>query len=239
MKKTNAITDDWRTLTLSEDLNETEIKKLTFSYCAAHALLGFHNEITKSLKELAKHGHSIGRDALPKFSRFKHNSEPSAIRLMRTSSEVFGPRGDEKNSARQQWLAKIINYRGNRFNNLFTGAVATLYHSEDTGMIDFISNYLDSPNDKNFYQFLLTLNVLMFSLFSHVSAIAMASMIFAEPFWNVINSDEHYLDLYKYIMPLRDRLEHGQGKSIYLTMKLFNRCLTGQRCFLKQLKILK
>jgi hypothetical protein len=29
---------------------------------------------------------------------------------------------------------------------LFTGAVATLYHSED--MIDFISNYLDSPNDK-------------------------------------------------------------------------------------------
>ena len=106
------------------------------------------------------------------FSRFKHNSEPSAIRLIRTSSGVFGPRGDEKNSARQQWLAylslknkssKIINYRGNRFNNLFTGAVATLYRSEDTGMIDFISNYLDSPNDKNFYQFLLTLNVLMFS----------------------------------------------------------------------------
>ena len=80
---------------------------------------------------------------------------------------------------------------------MFTGAVATLYHSEDTGMIDFISNYLDSPNDKNFYQFLLTLNVLMFSLFSHVSAIALASMIFVEPFWNVINSDKHYLDLYK------------------------------------------
>ena len=34
-----------------------------------------------------------------------------------------------------------------------------------------------------------------------------ASMIFTEPFWNVINSDEHYLDLYKYIIPLRDRLE--------------------------------
>jgi hypothetical protein len=30
MKKTNAITDDWRTLKLSEDLNETEIKKLNF-----------------------------------------------------------------------------------------------------------------------------------------------------------------------------------------------------------------
>jgi hypothetical protein len=54
MKKTNAIIDDWRTLKLSEDLNETEIKKLNFFYCAAHVLLGFHNEITKSLKELAK-----------------------------------------------------------------------------------------------------------------------------------------------------------------------------------------
>jgi uncharacterized protein YcbK (DUF882 family) len=30
MKKTNAIIDDWRTLKLSEDLNETEIKKLNF-----------------------------------------------------------------------------------------------------------------------------------------------------------------------------------------------------------------
>jgi ribosomal protein L30E len=59
MKKTNAITDDWRTLKLSEDLNETEIKKLNFFYCAAHALSGFHSEITKSLKELAKHGHYI------------------------------------------------------------------------------------------------------------------------------------------------------------------------------------
>ena len=32
MKKTNAIIDDWRTLKLSEDLNETEIKKLNCSF---------------------------------------------------------------------------------------------------------------------------------------------------------------------------------------------------------------
>jgi hypothetical protein len=67
---------------------------------------------------------------------------------------------------------------------LFTGAVATLYHSED--MIDFISNYLDSPNDK-----LLSVlaDIKCSDVLSHVSAIALASMIFAEPFWNVINSD--------------------------------------------------
>ena len=44
-------------------------------------------------------------------------------------------------------------------------------------------------------------------MFSLMCAIALASMIFSESFWNVINSDEHYLDLYKYIIPLRDRLE--------------------------------
>lgn len=67
----------------------------------------------------------MGRDSLPKFFRFKDNSEPSAVRLIRTVSEMLGPRGDEKNGVRQKWLAylsiknkpsKIINYRGNRFN---------------------------------------------------------------------------------------------------------------------------
>ncbi|VDI62735.1 aubergine [Mytilus galloprovincialis] len=148
MKKTNEIIDEWRKLKLTEDLNENDISKLNFFYCSAHVLLGFHNEITKSLQELAKQNPPIGRDSLPKFSRFKHNSEPSSIRLIRMASEVLGPRGDEKNGARQEWLAylalkqkssMIINYRGNRFNNLFTGAVSILNHSED--IIDFISNY--------------------------------------------------------------------------------------------------
>ena len=210
MKKTNEIIDEWRKLKLTEDLNENDISKLNFFYCSAHVLLGFHNEITKSLKELAKQNPPIGRDSLPKFSRFKHNSEPSSIRLIRMASEVLGPRGDEKNGARQEWLAylalkqkssMIINYRGNRFNNLFTGAVSILNHSED--IIDFISNYRENPNDK--LQSVLA-DIKCPDVLSHVSAIAIASMILAEPFWNVINSDEHYLDLYKFIIPLRDRL---------------------------------
>ncbi|CAC5425463.1 unnamed protein product [Mytilus coruscus] len=170
----------------------------------------FHNKITKSLKELAKQTPPFGRDLLPKISRFKHNSEPSSIRLIRMGSEVLGPRGDEKNGARQEWLAylalkqkssMIINYRGNRFINLFTGAVSILNHSED--IIDFISNYRENPNDK--LQSVLA-DIKCPDVLSHVSAIAIASMILAEPFWNVINSDEHYLDLYKFIIPLRDRL---------------------------------
>ncbi|CAC5359998.1 unnamed protein product [Mytilus coruscus] len=184
MKKTNEIIDEWRKLKLTEDLNENDISKLNFFYCSAHVLLGFHNEITKLLKELAKQTPPIGRDSLPKFSRFKHNSEPSFIRLIRMASEVLGPRGDEKNGARQEWLAylalkqkssMIINYRGNRENS----------------------------NDK--LQSVLA-DIKCPDVLSHVSAIAIASMILAEPFWNVINSDEHYLDLYKFIIPLRDRL---------------------------------
>ncbi|CAC5378127.1 unnamed protein product [Mytilus coruscus] len=175
-----------------------------------HTKTGFHNEKTKSLKELANQTPPIGRDSLPKFSRFKHNSEPLSIRLIRMASKVLGPRGDEKNGARQEWLAylalkqkssMIINYRGNRFNNLFTGAVSILNHSED--IIDFISNYRENPNDK--LQSVLA-EIKCPDVLSHVSAIAIASMILAEPFWNVINSDEHYLDLYKFIIPLRDRL---------------------------------
>jgi hypothetical protein len=68
-----------------------------------------------------------------------------------------------------KWLAylslknkssKIINYRGNRFNNLFTGAVATLYHSED--MIDFISGRASLPMEwlcfaKSFNDFVISL----------------------------------------------------------------------------------
>jgi presenilin-like A22 family membrane protease len=38
---------------------------------------------------------------------------------------------------------------------------------------------------------LIYVQVLCSDVLSHVSAIALASMIFAEPFWNVINSDEH------------------------------------------------
>lgn len=43
---------------------------------------------------------------------------------------------------------------------------------------------------------------------SQVAAIAIASLLFADPFWCLINSNEHYLDLYKFFIPLNDRLKN-------------------------------
>jgi hypothetical protein len=45
MKKTNEIFDEWR-----QDLDESDISALNCFYCSGHVLLGFHNEITKTLK---------------------------------------------------------------------------------------------------------------------------------------------------------------------------------------------
>jgi hypothetical protein len=50
----------------------------------------------------------LGRDKNPKFSKLK-SSEPPALRLIRMASECLGPRGDEQNGARQQWLTYMIN----------------------------------------------------------------------------------------------------------------------------------
>jgi hypothetical protein len=58
-------------------------------------------------------------------------------------------------------------------------------------MIDFISNYLDSPNDK-----LLSVlaDIKCSDVLSHVSAIALASMIFAEPcLLTTVSMDEHII----------------------------------------------
>lgn len=145
----------------------------------------------------------MGRDSLPKFFRFKDNSEPSAVRLIRTVSEMLGPRGDEKNGVRQKWLvylsiknkpSKIINYRGNRFNNLFTGAVTIVHHHDD--IIDFLTNFIDSRNLK--LESVLA-DIQCSNVMSQVAAIAIASLLFADPFWCLINSNEHYLDLYKFL----------------------------------------
>ncbi|KAL5007846.1 hypothetical protein ScPMuIL_016652 [Solemya velum] len=149
MKKTNVILDEWRTNQLKKDHTQSGIEKLNFFYCTAHVLLGFHNQILKDLKTV--HKDLIGRDLMPRFARFKNSSEPPAVRLIRTASEVLGPRGDEKN-----------------------GSV----------LADVVSN----------------------EVLSQVAALALVSIIIAEPFWSVANSNEHYLDLYKFICPLHDKL---------------------------------
>ncbi|KAK3770798.1 hypothetical protein RRG08_036400 [Elysia crispata] len=69
----------------------------------------------------------LGRDKSNTFSHFASSGETAAFRVIRTTSDVFGPRGDEKNGCREDWLAycdtheiksQFTTYRSNRFNNI-------------------------------------------------------------------------------------------------------------------------
>jgi len=175
-------------------------------YCSAHVLLGFHSQIEKDIRNFQKTLGPIGRDLDKKFSNFKNNSEPPSFRLIRMTCECLGPMGDEKNGARQQWLAycSMINkksvvqsYRGNRFNNIFEGARQIMYHKDD--IIDFLTNHIESPNLK--LQSIL-LDLKCDTVFMQVVCLAAVGCYITIPFWNLVNSKEHYVELYKFFQPL-------------------------------------
>lgn len=210
MKRTNIILDEWRKHELSQVLEPNEIHNVEFLYCAAHVLLGFHNKIDQKLREQEKINCPTGRDTNVKFNKFK-NTEPAVLRTIRTGSDVLGPRGDEKNGVREQWLAymrihgkrsQIISYRSNRFDNIFIGALSFVIHHDD--IIDFLGNYIDSPNLK--LQSVL-LDLKSDNIYHHLLALSLIGCIISNPYWNLINSEEHHLDLYKYIQPLHTKLQ--------------------------------
>ena len=75
-------------------------------YCMAR-VLGFHTYSSESLFALQKEVESkdetkLGRDANPLFKFFR--SENVAVRLIRMTSQIFGPNGDEKCGIRDKWL---------------------------------------------------------------------------------------------------------------------------------------
>ena len=83
---------EWRKDVLSDDNIETH-----FLYCNAHFSLGLLSAAEKALNEVEKHLVSeegpLGRDKLPKFFNFNSSKESAALRAIRTSANVLGPRG--------------------------------------------------------------------------------------------------------------------------------------------------
>ena len=71
-----------------------EVPLLHFLYCSAHVLLGFHSELDSNLQELDK--------AEGVLNTIK---ESKAVKTIRRVCELFGPRGDERNGRREDWLA--------------------------------------------------------------------------------------------------------------------------------------
>ncbi|CAG2193810.1 unnamed protein product [Mytilus edulis] len=175
-------------------------------------LLQLNQDNEKVLKQKQKKEDRKNRqDSNPAFKNYRQNSEPAAFRAIRTVSECLGPNGDAKNGARQQWLAycKMLNkkshinsYRSNRFNNLYDGANYVLIHKND--IIDFLNIHICDPN--------LKLKSVLCELscekvYTHIVCLAAIGRYVTSPFWNLVNSNEHYLDLYKFFNPLYKRME--------------------------------
>ena len=117
-----------------------EISSLFFIYCSTHALLGFHTSVNSTLKQCSP----------------TQNDESEAVRTIRIVCELCGPRGDERNGRREDWLcysgllgnvSSIPSYRGIRFNNLLAGAVGMISHIDD--IQTFINDYVEYPNAKS------------------------------------------------------------------------------------------
>ena len=86
-------------------------------------------------EEYVEEGEKLERDGKSNFSKFSGATECGAILLIRTASEVVGPRGDERSGCREESLAfcslkgvksLFSSYRSNRFNNFFQNASALL-----------------------------------------------------------------------------------------------------------------
>ena len=115
-------------------------------YCNAHYLFGLSRASEAVLKTEEKSMTAatggrmtaatggLGRDALPKFNHFKSACETATSRVIRTASDIFRPRGDEKNGCRAEWQgfceingrkSTVPCYRSNRFNCYFECAMST------------------------------------------------------------------------------------------------------------------
>ena len=135
---------DSKMLKYKVDLLGGEDCTIHFLFCNAHFLLALSTAAEEAIRSIEEsyqeEGGKLGRDGKSSFARFSAASECAAIRLVRMASEVLGPRGDERNGCREEWLAfcsahnkrsLFSSYRSNRFNNLFQNASALLFHKDD------------------------------------------------------------------------------------------------------------
>jgi hypothetical protein len=204
--------DRYRTQVLGQVESDSEVgTTLHFLYCNAHFLLGLSSSCEGVLKKFEETlanelGHPLGRNAQAKFSRFSRGSESCVARYIRTACDSFGPRGDEKNGCRKEWVAfcteknvksEITSFRMNRFNNFFQGAASLIHHQGQ--IIEYLSNYRESLNLK-------LESVLHDAKCCQVQALVMAVAILyykvTGPFWLLLESDTEYVDQYLYVQEM-------------------------------------
>ena len=173
---------------------------IQFLYCNAHFLISLADETEKAVKFQEagienESGRKLGRDAQPAFKTWS-SSETSAFRLLRTAADALGPRRDEKNACREEWLAycdrfefksQFTSFRSNRFNNIFENAIALLFHFKE--IPHFLNDCACHMNKK--------LQSICFDLqdkniVSIITAIALLATYLTSPYWALMNSKTPY-----------------------------------------------
>ena len=175
---------------------------LHYLFCNAHFLLGLSNASESALRNIESGLGPLGRDNNAQFGRFQGSAESACARYVRTACDVLGPRGDEKSGCRMEWesicseqfqkKSHVTSFRMNRFNNFFQGAAALYYHRHE--IQDFLGNYKDKLN--------LKLQSVLFDCISKdlqnlARALGIIYFKITGPFWQLLQSETNYSDLYK------------------------------------------
>lgn len=200
---------------LSTFVNSTLGQDITMHFlkCNAHFLLGLSKSCESSLKiieeELIKQlDRKLGRDTLLKFKHFRNN-EPATSRVIRLASSLMGPRGDEKNGCRAEWLSFLENkslltsYRSNRFNCFFVSAAAVIHHLQEmktflhSGLLGHSNLKIDS----------LAEDIKDSNLLALVCAVALLYIALTGPFWKLLESEKKYYELFVYIQRMESCME--------------------------------
>ena len=206
-KKSNKILNEWRDEVLASNTSEKVHSAVESFHCTAHVLLGFHSGAEKELKkqqvELSSN-HPLGRDSLPQFNFWR--KDLAASRVVRTTSELFGPVGEhtgvrdlwESHCAENGIKSHISNYRDNRFNCLFENAAHITLHLTD---LLTVLSLVKAPNQK---VVAVSADLKSKRLMDLVLALALMHIHVTGPFWQMCEFGAvKYIDLgCKYIQPL-------------------------------------
>ena len=185
--------------------------QLTFLYCNAHFLLGLSNacltafkEVESSIKE--ETNEAIGRDKSNQFFKFIGDSETSVKRLIRIACDILGPRGDQKNGYRVEWVefckgkSVIPCFKSNCFNCFFEASTAIIHQYKD------IKNFLTSgvlSENVNLKVKSLAADFQDNKLLSCICSLVLLFLKVTGPYWKLINSSVPYSDFHKYVKELQ------------------------------------
>lgn len=205
---------------------------MLFLHCNAHFLLGLSRACDIAVKSVEKEDGKLGRDKLPKFSSVR-KAENSASRVIRTAADILGPRGDDRNGCRAEWLghceetnrrSQVTSYRSNRFNCYFQGAAAIIHHLDDMKAF-FSKGFLSHSNMKIEG---VAADIEDLSLMVVVCAIAVLFIHVTGPYWELVQSATKHSEFHKYAQKMERYFEKWREDASDLVKEDFSGVFDGE-----------